>query len=139
MRCTRGFTAVSRRPSILASVAYDTSCRSAARQLLNTSKTRRRPRFSHSSPNRRSARSTTVAAQRTSKTLSGDHLSDSSSGIDKWDGASVIQSSQETKRKSPPHRCDLIKFAKYEATTSDSELLLEEAIRFLKGGQLATV
>ena len=35
------------------------------------------------------------------------------------------------------NRCDLIKFAKYEATTSDSELLLEEAIRFVKGGQLA--
>jgi uncharacterized protein DUF4381 len=37
------------------------------------------------------------------------------------------------------NRCDLIKFAKYEATRSDSELLLEEAIRFVKGGQLATV
>jgi hypothetical protein len=37
------------------------------------------------------------------------------------------------------NRCDLIKFAKYEATTSDSELLLEEAIRFAKGGQLAAV
>jgi len=37
------------------------------------------------------------------------------------------------------NRCDLIKFAKYEATTSDSELLLEEAIRFVKGGQLAAV
>ena len=36
-------------------------------------------------------------------------------------------------------RCDLIKFAKYEATTSDSELLLEEAVRFVKGGQLAAV
>jgi hypothetical protein len=36
-------------------------------------------------------------------------------------------------------RGDLIKFARYEATTSDSELLLEEAIRFVKGGQLATV
>ncbi len=33
------------------------------------------------------------------------------------------------------NRCDLIKFARYEATTSDSELLLEEAIRFVKGGQ----
>jgi hypothetical protein len=33
------------------------------------------------------------------------------------------------------HRCDLIKFGRYEATTSDSELLLEEAIRFVKGGQ----
>jgi hypothetical protein len=32
------------------------------------------------------------------------------------------------------NRCDLIKFARYEATTSDSELLLEEAIRFVKGG-----
>ena len=37
------------------------------------------------------------------------------------------------------NRCDLIKFARYEATASDSELLLEEAIRFVKGGQLATV
>ena len=37
------------------------------------------------------------------------------------------------------NRCDLIKFAKYQATTSDSELLLEEAMRFVKGGQLATV
>jgi hypothetical protein len=32
------------------------------------------------------------------------------------------------------NRCDLIKFARYEATTSDSELLLEEAISFVKGG-----
>ncbi|HEU0210365.1 MAG TPA: DUF4381 domain-containing protein [Candidatus Udaeobacter sp.] len=37
------------------------------------------------------------------------------------------------------NRCDLIKFAKYEATVSDSELLLEEAIRFVKGAQLASV
>jgi hypothetical protein len=37
------------------------------------------------------------------------------------------------------NRCDLIKFARYEATTSDSELLLQEATRFVKGGQLATV
>jgi len=37
------------------------------------------------------------------------------------------------------NRCDLIKFARYEATTSDSELLLQEAIRFVQGGQLATV
>ena len=37
------------------------------------------------------------------------------------------------------NRCDLIKFARYEATTSDSELLLQEAIRFVKGAQLATV
>jgi hypothetical protein len=34
------------------------------------------------------------------------------------------------------NRCDLIKFARYEATTADSELLLEEAVRFVKGGQL---
>ncbi len=35
------------------------------------------------------------------------------------------------------NRCDLIKFARYEATTDDSRLLLEEATRFVKGGQLA--
>jgi hypothetical protein len=33
-------------------------------------------------------------------------------------------------------RCDLIKFARYEATTADSERLLEEATRFVQGGQL---
>jgi hypothetical protein len=35
------------------------------------------------------------------------------------------------------NRCDLIKFARYEATMEDSRLLLEEATRFVKGGQLA--
>jgi hypothetical protein len=34
------------------------------------------------------------------------------------------------------NRCDLIKFARYEATTEDSRLLLEEALSFVKGGQL---
>jgi hypothetical protein len=34
------------------------------------------------------------------------------------------------------NRCDLIKFARYDATTADSELLLEEATRFVQGGQL---
>lgn len=35
-------------------------------------------------------------------------------------------------------RCDLIKFARYDATRLDSEQLLEEAFRFVKGGgQLA--
>jgi hypothetical protein len=37
------------------------------------------------------------------------------------------------------NRCDLIKFARYQATSADSQLLLEEATRFVKGGQLATV
>jgi len=37
------------------------------------------------------------------------------------------------------NRCDLIKFSRYEATIEDSRLLLEEATRFAKGGQLATV
>ena len=37
------------------------------------------------------------------------------------------------------NRCDLIKFARYEATALDSRLLLEEATRFVKGRQLATV
>jgi hypothetical protein len=35
------------------------------------------------------------------------------------------------------NRCDLIKFARYEATTGDSRSLLEEANRFVKGGALA--
>jgi Domain of unknown function (DUF4381) len=34
------------------------------------------------------------------------------------------------------NRCDLIKFARYDATTDDSRLLLEEATRFVKGGKL---
>ena len=34
-------------------------------------------------------------------------------------------------------RCDLIKFARYEATTQDSRSLLDEATSFVKGGQLA--
>lgn len=37
------------------------------------------------------------------------------------------------------NRCDLIKFARYDATTADSRMLLEEAARFVEGGQLATV
>jgi Domain of unknown function (DUF4381) len=35
------------------------------------------------------------------------------------------------------NRCDLIKFARYEASSADSRLLLEEATRFVKGEQLA--
>jgi hypothetical protein len=34
-------------------------------------------------------------------------------------------------------RCDLIKFARYDATTADSHLLLEEAMRFVEGGHVA--
>jgi Domain of unknown function (DUF4381) len=34
------------------------------------------------------------------------------------------------------NRCDLIKFARYDATTEDSWLLLKEAMRFVKGGKL---
>ncbi len=33
-------------------------------------------------------------------------------------------------------RCDLIKFARYDATKEDSQLLLTEADRFVKGGAL---
>ncbi|HJT81385.1 MAG TPA: DUF4381 family protein [Chthoniobacterales bacterium] len=37
-------------------------------------------------------------------------------------------------------RCDLIKFARYHATSADSRLLLDEAVRFVKGGeQVVTV
>jgi hypothetical protein len=34
------------------------------------------------------------------------------------------------------YRCDLIKFARYDATIEDSHLLLEEATRFVQGGKL---
>ena len=34
------------------------------------------------------------------------------------------------------NRCDLIKFARYDATREDSRLLLDEAKRFVKGGML---
>jgi hypothetical protein len=36
-------------------------------------------------------------------------------------------------------RCDLIKFARYAATPVDSRLLLDEATRFVKGGELVPV
>jgi len=36
------------------------------------------------------------------------------------------------------NRCDLIKFARYNATPSDSRLLLDEAHQFVKGGALVT-
>ncbi len=34
------------------------------------------------------------------------------------------------------NRCDLIKFARYDATTDDSRLLLDEATKFVKGGEV---
>jgi hypothetical protein len=34
------------------------------------------------------------------------------------------------------NRCDLIKFARYDATAADSRLLLDEAKRFVRGGEL---
>lgn len=37
------------------------------------------------------------------------------------------------------NRCDLIKFARYQATSADSRMLLEEAMRFVKGGKVVAV
>ena len=37
------------------------------------------------------------------------------------------------------NRCDLIKFARYHATSADSGMLLEEAMRFVKGGEVVAV
>jgi len=34
------------------------------------------------------------------------------------------------------NRCDLIKFARYDATPEDSRLLLDEAMRFVRGGEV---
>jgi Domain of unknown function (DUF4381) len=50
-------------------------------------------------------------------------------------GASPFSEDEKSLLEDFLNRCDLIKFARYEATTSDSEQLLEEAIRFVKGGQ----
>ncbi|MFL6515597.1 MAG: DUF4381 family protein [Chthoniobacterales bacterium] len=36
-------------------------------------------------------------------------------------------------------RCDLIKFARYDATTTDSRSLVDEAVRFVKGAELAAI
>jgi hypothetical protein len=52
--------------------------------------------------------------------------------------ASPFSSEEKSLLEDFLNRCDLIKFARYEATTSDSELLLGEAIRFVKGGELST-
>jgi hypothetical protein len=53
--------------------------------------------------------------------------------------ASPFSTEEQTLLEDFLGRCDLIKFARYEATNSDSELLLGEAIRFVKGGEVVTV
>ena len=79
-------------------------CRSARRPIAcaRSRKSRNRPLPSHSSRKRRSACSTTVAAQRRSKIRSGGRESSVSAETDKCDGASTIQSSQEMKFILPP-------------------------------------
>lgn len=52
--------------------------------------------------------------------------------------ASPFSAEEKTLLEDFLNRCDLIKFARYEATSADSRLLLEEAIRFVRGGELAT-
>ena len=53
--------------------------------------------------------------------------------------ASPLSTEEQTLLEDFLNRCDLIKFARYDATTSDSELLLGEAIRFVKGDEVVTV
>src|SRR5437870_12294859 len=53
--------------------------------------------------------------------------------------ASSFSTEEQTLLEDFLGRCDLIKFVRYEATNSDSELLLGEAIRFVKGGEVVTV
>jgi Domain of unknown function (DUF4381) len=53
--------------------------------------------------------------------------------------ASPFSSEEKSLLEDFLNRCDLIKFARYEATSADSQLLLDEAMRFVKGGQLAPV
>ena len=52
--------------------------------------------------------------------------------------ASPFSAEEKTLLEDFLSRCDLIKFARYDATAEDSRLLLEEAMRFVKGGELAT-
>src|SRR5207248_5605228 len=89
-------------PSRVAIFEYETSVRSAPRQKLSESNSRRRPLASHSSRSRRSACSVTVAAQRKSKSRSGDHDSSAVGEMDNREGAAAIQSSQEMKSTFPP-------------------------------------
>lgn len=49
---------------------------------------------------------------------------------------SPFSSDEQTLLSDFLNRCDLIKFARYEATDEDSRLLLDEAERFVKGGAL---
>jgi hypothetical protein len=51
--------------------------------------------------------------------------------------ASPFSAEEKTLLEDFLNRCDLIKFARYDATAEDSRLLLEEAMRFVKGGELA--
>ena len=49
---------------------------------------------------------------------------------------SPFSSDEQTLLSDFLNRCDLIKFARYDATQEDSRLLLDEAGRFVKGGAL---
>jgi len=50
--------------------------------------------------------------------------------------ASPFSSDEQSLLSDFLNRCDLIKFARYEATTEESRLLLDEASRFVKGAAL---
>jgi hypothetical protein len=50
--------------------------------------------------------------------------------------ASPFSDDEKTLLEDFLNRCDLIKFARYDATIEDSRLLLEEATRFVEGGKL---
>ena len=50
--------------------------------------------------------------------------------------ASPFSADEQTLLSDFLNRCDLIKFARYDATLEDSRLLLDEAERFVKGGAL---
>jgi len=52
--------------------------------------------------------------------------------------SSVFSTTEKSLLEDFLNRCDLIKFARYEATSADSRLLLEEATGFVKGEQVAT-
>jgi hypothetical protein len=51
-------------------------------------------------------------------------------------GSSPFSSEEQSLLSDFLNRCDLIKFARYNATTEDSRLLLSEADKFVRGGAL---
>ena len=65
-----------------------------------------------------------------------DKLTPSVEFLNALAAASPFSADEQTLLGDFLNRCDLIKFARYDATREDSRLLLDEAGQFVKGGAL---